>query len=95
MKTKSFVNLYFTDDKEMQGINKKYRGKDYPTDVLSFSYDEEVPDGKFYVGDIVVNLDAAKRQALENSLTLEEEVSKLVAHGMLHLQGVHHEGDDH
>ncbi len=49
---------------------------------------------KYYMGDIVINIDQAKRQAEEAGVAFEEEISKLVAHGMLHLQGVHHEGDE-
>ena len=94
MKKNSFVNVSFIDDKTMKSLNKKHRGKDYATDVLSFSINEPTPDGKFYLGDIIVNLDQAKRQAKDYKNTLEEEVSELVAHGMLHLQGIHHEGDD-
>lgn len=95
MNKNSFVNITFVGDEQMQKLNKKHRNKDYPTDVLSFEIGEETADGKLYVGDIVVNIDQAKRQATEFKNTFEEEVAALVAHGMLHLQGVHHEGDDH
>lgn len=77
----------------MKKLNKKYKGKDYPTDVLSFEINEKTPGGKNYIGDIVVNIDQAKRQAKEYKNTTEEEIAELVAHGMLHLQGLHHDGD--
>jgi len=83
------VNVSFVGDAEMQKLNKKYRGKDKTTDVLSFNINEEL-----HLGDIVVNIDQAKRQAGEYKNTLEEEIAELVAHGMLHLQGVHHEHDE-
>lgn len=83
------MNVSFVGDAEMQKLNKKYRGKDKTTDVLSFNINEEL-----HLGDIVVNIDQAKRQAGEYKNTLEEEIAELVAHGMLHLQGVHHEHDE-
>ena len=89
MKENTFVNVSFVGDAEMQKLNKKYRGKDKTTDVLSFNINEEL-----HLGDIVVNIDQAKRQAGEYKNTLEEEIAELVAHGMLHLQGVHHEHDE-
>lgn len=95
MKNNAFVNISFVTDPEMKKLNKKHRGKDYATDVLSFNMDEKLDDGRYYLGDIVVNIEQAERQAKEYDNTVEEEISELVAHGMLHLQGVHHEGDDH
>ncbi|OGC49843.1 rRNA maturation RNase YbeY [candidate division WWE3 bacterium RIFCSPHIGHO2_01_FULL_40_23] len=93
MKKKSYVNVSFVGDLEMKRLNKKHRGKDYTTDVLSFNINEKLEAGKFYLGDIVINVDQAKRQAKEFGNTYEEEIAELVAHGMLHLQGVHHEDD--
>jgi len=90
----TFVTISFVGDSEMKKLNKKYRNKDYPTDVLSFDIDEKTDDDKFYLGDIAVNIEQAERQAGKFGNTLQEEVSALVAHGMLHLQGVHHKGDD-
>ena len=89
----SFANISFVDDAQMKKLNKKYKGKDYPTDVLSFEINEKTPEGKNYIGDIVVNIDQAKRQAKEYKNTTEEEIAELVAHGTLHLQGFHHDGD--
>jgi probable rRNA maturation factor len=79
----------------MRELNSQYRGKDYATDVLSFNMDETTEDGKFYLGDIIVNTEQASRQAGEYGNSLEEEISELIAHGMLHLMGVHHDHDDH
>lgn len=93
MTKNSFANVSFVGDAQMKRLNKKYKGKDYPTDVLSFEINEKTPEGRKYIGDIVVNIDQAKRQAKEYKNTAEEEISELVAHGMLHLQGINHEGD--
>ena len=55
---------------------------------------DEEHDGQYLLGDIVVNRDQAQRQSSKYGNTLEEEISELVAHGMLHLLGVHHDGDE-
>jgi probable rRNA maturation factor len=90
----SVVNVSFVGDVEMQELNLKYRGKDYATDVLSFEIEEKNSEGNLLVGEIVVNLEQAKRQAPDYDNTLEEEISELVGHGILHLLGVHHEHDE-
>ncbi len=91
----SKVNVYLVGDSEIQKLNKKHLGKDYPTDVLSFNIDEQLPDGEYYLGDIIVNIDEAERQMNEYGNTdVRHEVAELVEHGMLHLMGVHHAHDD-
>ena len=90
---KTFISVYITDDKEMKKLNKEYLERDYTTDVLSFEIKERQEDGTLYLGDIVVNKDQAKRQAKDYDNDLEEEISELVGHGVLHLLGIHHEGD--
>lgn len=91
----TFISISLVDGAEIQKLNKKHRGKDAPTDVLSFNLGEKTEDGRLYLGDIVVNIDQAKKQAGDNSNSVEEEISELVAHGVLHLLGEHHDGDDH
>lgn len=91
---KPVVTVSIIGDEEMASLNKEYLSKDYPTDVLSFEIGEETEEG-YYLGDIVVNKEQAERQAEEYGNSFEEEIAALVAHGMLHLLGVHHEGDDH
>ncbi len=86
----TFINITITSDSEIKSLNKKYRQKDAPTDVLSFNVDETLPDGRFYLGDIAVSRETAQRLAEASGHTLEQEISELVAHGMLHLQGIHH-----
>ncbi len=54
------VGLAFVGDKKMQELNKKYRNIDEPTDVLSFPYNEDLPDGTYFLGEIVVNVDEVK-----------------------------------
>jgi len=90
-----FVSIKFSHDKEVKELNKEHLGKDEPTDVLSFNMDESRDDGSLYLGDIIVNLDQAKRQAEKYGNSVEEELAELVEHGVLHLLGAHHHGDDH
>lgn len=92
---KIHISVYISDDKEIAKLNKKYRNKDYATDVLSFNINEELEDGTFYLGDVVVNKEQASRQAAEFGNNVEQEISELAGHGILHLLGVHHDGDDH
>ena len=90
--------LHFTvsivNDKQMQELNEKHRGLNHPTDVLSFELSESLPDGTKLMGDIVVDEDFAKRQAKELEHSVEEEIAFLVAHGTMHLMGVHHDDDE-
>lgn len=93
-KDKIYISITIVNDSKMKEFNKKYLNRDYPTDVLSFNINEDQEDGTFYLGDVVVNRDQAKRQASEYGNSLEEEISGLTKHGILHLLGVHHEGDE-
>lgn len=101
-----YIGVSLVDNKKIQALNKKYLKRDYPTDVLSFNYieafDEEgnsvkvkkgSGDKKDYLGDVVVSTEKAREQAEKYGNTYEEEISELVAHGVLHLLGVHHDGD--
>ena len=86
----SELSILLTDDEEVRELNRAYRGKDIPTDVLSFPICEEVA-GRLILGDVVISLDTAERQAEELGHTLEDEVSRLLAHGIIHLLGYDHE----
>jgi len=80
------------DAEEGRQLNNKYRKKDYPTDVLSFPFNEELPEG-YYLGDIFICYPVAKEQAQEQHITIEEELLTLMIHGILHLSGYDHETD--
>lgn len=86
------IGLVLTDDDEIHALNRDFRGKDKPTDVLSFSQleGEELAGGTF-LGDVVISIDTAERQARARKLTLEEELLRLMIHGTLHLFGYDHE----
>lgn len=89
-----YISISITNDKEIKRLNKKYLGKDKPTDVLSFNIDRKLEDGTYYLGDVVVNKEQAKRQMKDFKNSLEEEISELAAHGICHLLGLHHEHDE-
>jgi probable rRNA maturation factor len=80
------------DREESKNLNLQYLEKNYPTDVLSFPFNEELPDG-FYLGDIFICYPIAEIQAKENNVSLQEELFRLMVHGILHLQGYDHEKD--
>ncbi len=90
----SKINIYLIGDKEIQDLNKKHRGKDYPTDVLSFEMDENLPSGEYYLGDILINIDQAQRQMEKyGNKDIRLEIAQLAEHGVLHLLGIHHKED--
>ncbi|HXT50339.1 MAG TPA: rRNA maturation RNase YbeY [Thermoanaerobaculia bacterium] len=86
----------FTSDREMRRLNRDFRGKDKTTDVLSFpgdgaaARDAEGP----HLGDVVIAVPTARRQAEENGADVERELRTLLLHGVLHCLGYDHETDD-
>ncbi len=81
------------NDEQMKKLNAKHRGIKHSTDVLSFEIKERLPKGE-WLGEVVVSKNYAKRQARELRHSFEEEVAFLVAHGVMHLLGIHHKGDE-
>jgi probable rRNA maturation factor len=92
-KTGWALSVTFVGPKVMQAINHDYRGKDYPTDVLSFHYPGETIDGIPFLGEIIVAPGVAWARARNSSGGGEHEVRKLLVHGILHLMGYDHETD--
>lgn len=87
--------IAFVSDKKMAELNGDFRSKDSTTDVLSFPYEaDEFDFDDNFLGDIVISLEQAKRQAIENKLSLQNEVKQLILHGILHLLGYDHETDN-
>ncbi|RYZ10172.1 MAG: rRNA maturation RNase YbeY [Myxococcales bacterium] len=84
------LSVLLTDDAEIHRLNREHRQKDKPTDVLAFAMDESVPDPAGILGDVVISLDTAERQARSRKRPLVEEVRFLLAHGVLHLIGYDH-----
>jgi len=86
------VSVVITDNENIQMLNKQYREKDMPTDVLSFPlYDDEGYFDEEELGDIVISLERANEQAREYGHSLNREIAFLTAHSMLHLMGYDHE----
>ncbi|MEI8013679.1 MAG: rRNA maturation RNase YbeY [Nitrospira sp.] len=94
--TSAELGILFVGDQRMRGLNRRYRGKDRTTDVLAFAMREAarpevsrlMPD---MLGDVVISIPTAWRQAKETRRTLDEELACLLIHGILHLCGYDHE----
>ena len=89
------ATVAFVSDRAMRSLNKRWRGKRGTTDVLSFpSGQEEFELGEgASLGDVVISVEQAARQAAEHDLEFENEVEQLILHGLLHLCGYDHELD--
>lgn len=84
------LSVVLTDDTQIRGLNREYRGKDKPTNVLSFP----VPPPAPLLGDIVLARETLLREAEEKSVSFEHHLTHLVIHGWLHLQGFDHQTED-
>jgi len=86
------LSLVLVSDAVMRRLNRQWRGADRPTDVLSFAQVEGqggAPEG--LLGDVVISVDTARRQARERAAPLARELDRLLIHGVLHLLGYDHE----
>lgn len=87
------ISVTFVDDETIQRLNKQYLAKDRPTNVISFPLQE----GEFcdinpdMLGDIVISVDTARRDADKGNIRFDEEIIFLIIHGLLHLTGYNHE----
>ena len=82
--------LVFAADRALRRLNARYRGKDRPTDVLSFAG----PGGAEGLGDVIISVPAAERNARRLGRTIAQELDVLALHGLLHVLGYDHETDD-
>lgn len=98
------VDLLITDDRQIHVMNRKYRGIDSPTDVLSFALTEKAPDtadidfppeqdGIRNLGEIIISFPRVLAQAAAHGVTVEDETTLMIVHGMLHLLGYDHNRD--
>ena len=87
---KSSFTLLITTDKEIQDLNKRFRRTNRPTDVLSFYLNKKEQLCRKYLGDIVISMQYAKKQASKKKILLEDELQTLLIHGYLHLLGYDH-----
>lgn len=91
------LSIALVDVEEMAHLNEQYRGIEGPTDVLSFGCDDpcaSVGGEPITLGDVIIAPEVAIAQAAELGTTVEEELNLLLVHGILHLLGYDHEGDD-
>jgi probable rRNA maturation factor len=86
------VTLAFTDDAEMRALNRTWRGRDSATNVLSFPADGTIGEPDF-LGDVVLAFETTLKEAREQGIPLDDHVSHLVVHGVLHLLGFDHADD--
>lgn len=89
LETSAQVTIRFVDAEEGQMLNHEYRGKDYPTNVLSFSYEQDP-----VFGDLVLCVPVVLREAKEQGKSITTHFAHLIVHGMLHLQGYDHESGE-
>lgn len=87
------VHLLVTDDGRIRALNRDYRGCDAATDVLSFPDGDELPSGYRFLGEIVISLETARRQAEAAVIEERRELEELALHGTLHLLGYDHDSD--
>jgi len=96
------VSIALVDDSYIRELNRQYRHKDWATDVLSFAMQEDTGDEPPVagdeetgpvLGDVVISLETAQRQAVEYGHSFQREAAYLVVHGVLHLLGYDHEAD--
>lgn len=86
---KKEINIILVDNKQIQDLNRQYRDKDVPTDVLTF------PDGNYNnLGDIFVNIDRCEEQRIEYGHSFDRELGFLVVHGLLHTIGYDHQSKE-
>jgi len=86
------VDILLANDQTLRSLNKTFRGKNKPTDVLSFP--APTAFAKKHAGDLAISLETAARQAHTHGHTLSEEIKILILHGLLHLAGEDHETDN-
>ena len=91
----TYVSFLITTNDIIQNINSEYRGKDTPTDVISFAYNETENIGPFDIlGDIIISAEKVTEQAKEYGHSTEREFYYVLCHGMLHLLGYDHIDDE-
>ena len=88
-RAKGDLSIAIVSDRRMRALNRQFRGKDKVTDVLSFP-----AESRGFMGDIVIAAGVSQRQAREAGHSVQTELRVLALHGLLHLLGYDHEGDD-
>lgn len=81
--------ILFTDDRALQSLNQRFRGKDQPTNVLSFP----APESEQYPGDVALAFETCQAEANKRGIALADHAAHLAVHGLLHLNGFDHKED--
>ena len=89
------ATIVFVTDKGIKELNRRFRGQDYATDVLSFPTEAEAfeIDQQSKLGEVVISVQRAEAQAKKHGLSFSSEIKQLILHGLLHLRGYDHETD--
>ncbi|MCX7817279.1 MAG: rRNA maturation RNase YbeY [Syntrophales bacterium] len=92
----SEISVLFLDDEKIRELNRSFLGRDRPTNVMAFPQKEgESPETQYnLLGDVVISVETASREAHEAEIPLEDELTYLLIHGILHLLGYDHESGD-
>jgi probable rRNA maturation factor len=101
----SELSVVITDQNKIRDLNRQFRGKDQPTDVLSFSMGEQQagedktafigpPDGLIHLGEVIISYPQAVIQSQEREHSIRKELAILIVHGVLHILGYDHERPD-
>jgi len=85
------LSVALVGDEEIRRLNADYRSRDEPTDVLSFPMEHPPPSGPRLIGDVVISVEKAARQARQRRRSLDDELEMLLIHGILHNLGYDHE----
>jgi probable rRNA maturation factor len=89
------VSIALVDEQHIHDLNREFRHRDVPTDVLAFQGEVQDPEtGLTYLGDVIIAVPIAETQAASAGHSLEAELSILTIHGLLHLLGFNHSNDD-
>ena len=95
------LDIVFCDSEKTHELNKEYRDKDYPADIITFAIfadtaeDERfIFDGEINLGEVIIALDKVKEEALKKSVTPDYELTFLISHGILHLLGFDHQTEE-
>ncbi|MDY5931808.1 MAG: rRNA maturation RNase YbeY [Candidatus Ornithospirochaeta sp.] len=91
-------SLHFITDEEIRDLNREYRGMDNPTDILTFAINDgeefPMPEEEKELGDVFISLDSMRRNAESFGVDEDEELKRLLVHGILHLEGYDHSSND-
>jgi probable rRNA maturation factor len=92
-KDENNATVVFVSDNAIKSLNRRFRGKNYATDVLSFPSEAKLFEDQTDLGEVVISVQRGAAQAKEHGLSFSDEIEQLILHGLLHLCGYDHETD--